>query len=586
MYQFIFKIFSKSISKSRCISLLIFVVAAVSGCSSKVGVEASQQTSQKTISQINAPNGLTFLASKTKPSTHEIIVDTTSTTINSVGNDLVKVSIYDASEINENEKLQVRVKGAEMAGAAFNSVAEAMVPVGTPVTFEITSNGDTKPEQHQLKIMLDESEDNSVSISAGVVENLDSIYLKSVVMSENGEYAVAATDTDVFLYKEQEKHWSEITPSANGNFHVQTVKLSEDGKYIFILALALTDSSMRVYRSNDYGKNWQETTIIDNFTSVPYLINESVDISSDGQYMAVGVTKYGIFISSDFGHSFHEVAITQNILNQPVFSLKISADGSVMLAATSLKGNIDIQNYAFLSTDFGHNWSQINDKLSSITGVAGLPENYSINTVGASLSGERLLLGGSINSTNDMQHILSIVYQSLDKGVTWEMVSELSGIAGAYPYNSIAMTYDEEEIYVGMNYIGGKQEPPTLIYYSNNGGSSYQEFKTPAEMTSISKLVVSDSGNTMVVKAFGRECGENASSCAINYINYFGNEYSMYFPYQSIVDVAVSKDGQSSMVGVLEEVNQIDKPNLLHFNFDCLTNTFGDANCNKAYLVW
>jgi photosystem II stability/assembly factor-like uncharacterized protein len=198
--------------------------------------------------------------------------------------------------------------------------------------------------------------------------------------------------------------------------------------------LAAVRGYTNVYTSTDAGKTWVNHSVSTEWS-------QAVAMSADGNTIVVVSWKGGpILISSDAGESWKKTSAPNNYWA----SVACSADGSRILAAGSDAGD----QHLFLSLDSGITWNK--------TG----PSNY-WNYVAASADMGKCFA----SSPNGL-------YRSIDSGVTWENVSNLSQYWGA-----IAASADGLKLVA----IGG-----TNIFTSTDSGTTWNPSLTnSADWTSV-----------------------------------------------------------------------------------------------------
>jgi hypothetical protein len=96
-----------------------------------------------------------------------------------------------------------------------------------------------------------------------------------------------------------------------------------------------------VYRSTDFGANWETITVGTGSGTIP-----SIAVNSVGQYVFATVTNIGIFRSYDFGATF------QQINSSATQWLNISCSATAQFVVATRSG----QTYAF-SDDYGTSWT-------------------------------------------------------------------------------------------------------------------------------------------------------------------------------------------------------------------------------------
>lgn len=128
------------------------------------------------------------------------------------------------------------------------------------------------------------------------------------------------------------------TPAAfNTNNTIGQIRCCGVGRNVFISS----GTSGVVYRSVDFGANWETITIGTGSGTIP-----SIHVNSVGQYVFAAVTNIGIFRSYDFGATF------QQINSSTTQWLNIACSATAQFVVATRSG----QTYAF-SDDYGTTWA-------------------------------------------------------------------------------------------------------------------------------------------------------------------------------------------------------------------------------------
>ncbi|KAL6464343.1 hypothetical protein MHYP_G00266600 [Metynnis hypsauchen] len=111
----------------------------------------------------------------------------------------------------------------------------------------------------------------------------------------------------------------------------------------------------KLYRSEDYGKSFQDVTDLINNTFIQTEFGIAIGPENSGKVILTGDVSEGkgarIFRSQDFGKSF----IPSDLPFQPIMQIAYNPENSSILTAISITYDL------WLSTDFGHSWKKIHD---------------------------------------------------------------------------------------------------------------------------------------------------------------------------------------------------------------------------------
>lgn len=173
-------------------------------------------------------------------------------------------------------------------------------------------------------------------------------FWKSVCGSSIGNrmYAVSAKNSlgdianTLYTSIDYGTNWTLLntTPAAfNTNNTIGQIRCCGVGRNVIISS----GTSGHVYRSTDFGVNWETITVGTGLGTIP-----SIVVNSVGQYVFAAVTNIGIFRSYDFGATF------QQINSSETQWLNISCSATAQFVVATRSG----QTYAF-SDDYGSTWT-------------------------------------------------------------------------------------------------------------------------------------------------------------------------------------------------------------------------------------
>jgi photosystem II stability/assembly factor-like uncharacterized protein len=227
---------------------------------------------------------------------------------------------------------------------------------------------------------------------------------------------------------------------------------------------ASTSDPASIYYSSDYGVNWTQTT-----TSVG-TSNSSfsyVKITASNIAIAGGANSGGIWKSTDGGQTWTRRTLTAQD------NLFVDETDSSKMYATNASGTGTLK-----SVNSGDDWPTIN-ALTFITSLHSLGNKILIGRnafQGLHFSNDGLTTANNANTSNptirslcsyESNVVASInpngFAYSTNKGDNWTLVS---GTGSTITAQSIAM--------VGNNVIAPNVNDPTKIYYSSNGGATWE----------------------------------------------------------------------------------------------------------------
>jgi len=225
--------------------------------------------------------------------------------------------------------------------------------------------------------------------------------------------------------------WSDLTSCGSGAFVVATV----DGGGIWI--------------SNDYGNTWNET-------SAPYGNWSVVDISMNCEYLVAGADY--LYISSNYGVDWTQTSIALPS-TESWSGLSLSNDGKYIISCAA-------SDTFYVSTDYGSTWV-------AHTGYDAIWKSSMV-----CLSGRHMVIIGLYTDSSGKH---GVSYYSVDYGVTWNLVDQIS--------SGTTMSGDSSSSgqYVQVS-SGGH------FYVSSNYGANYTKQVTPPEWEGTPQIVSDSSG--------------------------------------------------------------------------------------------
>uniref|UniRef100_A0AAR2LMN5 VPS10 domain-containing protein n=1 Tax=Pygocentrus nattereri TaxID=42514 RepID=A0AAR2LMN5_PYGNA len=191
----------------------------------------------------------------------------------------------------------------------------------------------------------------------------------------------------------------------------------------------------KLYRSEDYGKSFQDVTDLINNTFIQTEFGIAIGPENSGKVILTGDVSEGkgarIFRSLDFGKSF----IPSDLPFQPIMQIAYNPENSSILTSISITYDL------WLSTDFGHSWKKIHD-----TVCLGMLELRKTSDFGQSFKtiGSRIYsfgLGGRFIFASVMSGSTRMIHVSVNKGEVWNM-AQLPTVGHEQFYSILAANDD------------------------------------------------------------------------------------------------------------------------------------------------
>jgi len=354
-------------------------------------------------------------------------------------------------------------------------------------------------------------------MSMDLADGSGKFFITGYNYSSNLNYIYQSSDFSSWSISAQERAWSDISSSFDGNNVVAVVKngyiyTSSDsgvnwverqaaGSRTWISvdsssdgSIIMASSSDGVYLSNDYGSSW--TKVINVSSNW-----RSVSVSSSGDVLiAVGGS---IYISVDSGNNWSTKSLSQNNW----VSSCMSDDGSKMAILDQVG--------VFVSSDYGNNWSV----------ASSLPEDVSTlySSIDMSSDGSYLIISGHGYDFDFGRVFRGRVYLSSDFGQSWGDIS---------PNMIMETGWDPVKISSNGDKIIILAPREGLVYFSSDLGQNWSEKRivedrTPFKLSGSSSLQKislineygdilnsSNYGNNLSVsnKTIDASCGKISSS--------------------------------------------------------------------------
>uniref|UniRef100_A0A8C6TN51 Sortilin 1b n=1 Tax=Neogobius melanostomus TaxID=47308 RepID=A0A8C6TN51_9GOBI len=223
----------------------------------------------------------------------------------------------------------------------------------------------------------------------------------------------------------------------------------------------------KLYRSEDYGKSFQDVTELINNTFIRSEFGIAISPDNSGKVILTAevsdTRRTRIFVSNDFGKSFshHELPFS------PLMQISYNPEDCNVLVARS-------NNELWLSRDFGKTWNKIHDMvclhISYKTQHGKKPTQTFTNTVKTKIYsfglGGRFLFA-SVMTGKDMMRMIQV---SVDQGDSWNM-AQLPSVGHEQFYSILAASDDMVFMHVDESGDSGFG----TIYVSDDRGTVYSK---------------------------------------------------------------------------------------------------------------
>lgn len=226
-------------------------------------------------------------------------------------------------------------------------------------------------------------------------QNVDAPSITNIDISENGQYQLATTD-GVNLVRSTDYGNTWLSTSTTVEYGV-IPSVSADGQRQVVASSSVPNAGM-VYISNDYGDTWDPTNIVsDQYAWI------SVNISGNGSIITAGAYEGVIQYSNDSGVTWNDATIEAPGLSSYCGLLRSSYDGQYQVACTGLfYFGPPAVGYLFLSNDFGVSWHK--------SPIAAPYDNISWLSASISKSGKVITALGYVEGPNTFQYFRSLDY--------------------------------------------------------------------------------------------------------------------------------------------------------------------------------
>jgi surface protein len=327
-----------------------------------------------------------------------------------------------------------------------------------------------------------------------------------ISLSQTGQYQTAGSTVGLYTSSNYGVTWT-LVPTANGvsaNASLYSGAISSTGQYQSVFSRDQPNGSY-IYTSSDYGVNW---TARRNF---PIAYQNSISVSSTGQYQSANAESQTIYISSDYGVTWTS---KESVYNWQ--GISISSNGQYQTAVVSSGG-------MYRSSNWGADWTLV----PAANGVPATAGWYSI----------------SLSSTGQYQSAVTqgngSVYISSNFGVNWSVVSAANGVLANTNWINISISstgqYQTAVAGVSVN-LGG-------IYISSNFGVNWVLSGAPTGINWLS-IAVSSTGQY-----------QSASMNSSNRL-YFSRDYGFTWS-QSVYRVGSDEEYKNVTYAVAEGVSAV-----------------------------
>jgi len=195
----------------------------------------------------------------------------------------------------------------------------------------------------------------STDYGASWSENFDyTPKLTGISVSASGQYQTACAENSGAIRISNDYGLSWILASNTSGYEWKCVSISASGQYQ--TACIYNGSTNYIYTSSNYGKYWS----LNEYEPGNGIVS-SVSLSASGQYQSICTSLGGrIYISNDYGNTWD--TSDGSPTNANLVSISVSASGQYQVVAQYATGSPSgYTGSIFTSTDYGNNWSSINN---------------------------------------------------------------------------------------------------------------------------------------------------------------------------------------------------------------------------------
>ena len=190
-----------------------------------------------------------------------------------------------------------------------------------------------------------------------------------------------------------------------------------------------------------------------------------------GGVSTLGGDRYHVLRSSDGGQTFALYAKVGDVPPSPLSQVDVAcaAGGGVVLAAGDFLGGSFPDVSLWRSTNSGLTWSEVS-----------LPSPGGLGSVAclASLGGNVVLAGGQVESPDDPNHVVAVVWRSTDAGLTWTPIIMPGMVFSGGGLQQYTVTWLQaltaSKVVAGVTIFG----PPATVDHwrlSEDGGQTWTE---------------------------------------------------------------------------------------------------------------
>lgn len=185
----------------------------------------------------------------------------------------------------------------------------------------------------------------------------------SIDMSADGNIQSAFDFSgNIYVSMDTGTTWNDPVNVSNlidSNYLPVKIKLSATGQIQYVIILG--NSSSYLLSSTDFGKTWG---ILYNSAENEFI---GLSTSASGQHITIGCFIGGVLISHDYGETFKQVQIVENLEYQPIIDVSMSASGEYQAIISLVSDFYEGVSVTYVSSNFGATWKVKTNEISTIT---------------------------------------------------------------------------------------------------------------------------------------------------------------------------------------------------------------------------
>lgn len=150
-----------------------------------------------------------------------------------------------------------------------------------------------------------------------------------------------------------------ISNLIDSNYLPVKIKLSATGQIQYIIVLG--NSTSYLLSSTDFGKTWG---ILYHSPDNEFI---GLSTSASGQHITIGCFIGGVLVSHDYGETFKQIQVGENLEYQPIIDVSMSASGEYQAIVTLVSDFFDGVSITYVSSNFGTTWQVKTTDISTVT---------------------------------------------------------------------------------------------------------------------------------------------------------------------------------------------------------------------------